>query len=324
MKVRDQRSKTELLDLYRCMRLIRLFEEKAGQMYQRGKIRGFMHLYIGEEAIAAGAVAALSKQDYIVTHYRDHGHALARGIEPKYAMAELFGKATGCSAGKGGSMHFVDASKNFMGGYAIVAGQLTLAVGLAQAAQYLGEDRVVMVFFGDGAVNQGEFHESMNLASLWKLPIVFFLENNFYGMGSHIERTYAGGRDVYKSGDHYGMPSKQVDGMDVLEVYQATQDIVQQVRSGGGPFFVEALTYRFRGHSMADPVQYRGRTEEDLWRSRDPILTFTNHILEGQFATADDLKRLDTEVAKEIAEAVQFAEESPEPEADALYRDIYS
>jgi pyruvate dehydrogenase E1 component alpha subunit len=239
-------------------------------------------------------------------------------------MAELFGKATGCSAGKGGSMHFVDASKNFMGGYAIVAGQLTLAVGLAQAAQYLGEDRVVMVFFGDGAVNQGEFHESMNLASLWKLPIVFFLENNFYGMGSHIDRTYAGGRDVYKSGDHYGMPSKQVDGMDVLEVYQATQDIVQQVRSGGGPFFVEALTYRFRGHSMADPVQYRGRTEEDLWRSRDPILTFTNHILEGQFATADDLKRLDTEVAKEIAEAVQFAEESPEPEADALYRDIYS
>ena len=324
MQVKEEAAKAQLLGYYRQMFLIRVFEDKAAEMYMRGKVRGFLHLYIGEEAIAVGAAAALEPQDYIVTHYRDHGHALARGLESKGVMAELFGKATGCSGGKGGSMHLFDASRNFTGGYAIVGGQLVVATGLALASKQLEENRIVLCFFGDGAINQGEFHEAMNLAAIWKLPVLFFLENNLYGMGSHIDRTHAGGRDVYKVADHYRMPSRQIDGMNLMEVRDATQEIAQRVRSGEGPFFLEALTYRFRGHSMADPEEYRAKEEEEDWKPRDPITTFRSYLLDSGQATPEEMAQVDKSVEEEVEEAVQFADESPEPPPEALYQHIYS
>ncbi|MCS7207662.1 MAG: pyruvate dehydrogenase (acetyl-transferring) E1 component subunit alpha [Dehalococcoidia bacterium] len=324
MQLQERLTKTELVSFYRQMLLIRRFEERCAEMYMLGKIRGFLHLYIGEEAIAVGCMSALRPEDYVVTHYRDHGHALARGMDPKVAMAELFGKVTGCSRGKGGSMHFFDASRNFMGGYAIVGGQLPVAVGLALASKMKGEPRVTVCFFGDGALNQGEFHEAFNLASLWKLPVVFFLENNLYGMGSHIDRTYAGGRDVFKAGEHYRIPAAQTDGMDVLAVREATLRAVEHARQGNGPFFLEALTYRFRGHSMADPVEYRDRAEEEAWKVRDPIPTFQRYLLENAIATLTELSEIARQVNDEVEEAIRFADASPEPPPEALYEDIYA
>ena len=234
MKLTQELSKTELVELYRQMMLIRRFEERASEQYMRGKIRGFLHLYIGEEAIAVGAIPVLADQDYVITHYRDHGHALARGMEPKVIMAELFGRSTGSSKGKGGSMHLFDASRNFMGGYAIVGGQLPLATGLAFAAQYKEEDRIVLCFVGDGALNEGEFHEAMNLAAIWRLPIVFFCENNLYGMGSPVSEVFAV-KEIYRAAEPYGIPAKQVDGMDVLAVRDVTAEVADWVRSGNGP-----------------------------------------------------------------------------------------
>lgn len=324
MQLQERISKTELVSFYRQMLLIRRFEERCAEMYMLGKIRGFLHLYIGEEAIAVGCMSVLRPEDYVVTHYRDHGHALARGMDPKAAMAELFGKATGCSKGKGGSMHLFDAARNFMGGYAIVGGQLPIAVGLALSSKLKGEQRVTVCFFGDGALNQGEFHEALNLASLWKLPVIFFLENNLYGMGSHIDRTYAGGRDVFKAADHYRIPAYQTDGMDVLAVREATQRAVDHARQGKGPYFVEALTYRFRGHSMADPLEYRDKAEEEMWRERDPIPTFQRYLLENAIATLEELSPIEREVEAEVEEAIRFADASPEPPPQALYEDIYA
>lgn len=324
MQLQERISKTELVSFYRQMLLIRRFEERCAEMYMLGKIRGFLHLYIGEEAIAVGCMSVLRPEDYVVTHYRDHGHALARGMDPKAAMAELFGKATGCSKGKGGSMHLFDAARNFMGGYAIVGGQLPIAVGLALSSKLKGEQRVTVCFFGDGALNQGEFHEALNLASLWKLPVIFFLENNLYGMGSHIDRTYAGGRDVFKAADHYRIPAYQTDGMDVLAVREATQRAVDHARQGKGPYFVEALTYRFRGHSMADPLEYRDKAEEEMWRERDPIPTFQRYLLENAIATLEELSQIEREVEAEVEEAIRFADASPEPPPQALYEDIYA
>jgi len=312
------------LDLYRRMFLIRRFEEACAEQYMLGRIRGFLHLYIGEEACAVGSIPLLEERDYIVTHYRDHGHALARGLDPRRVMAEMFGKATGVSKGKGGSMHLFDASRNFMGGYAIVGGQLPIAVGLALASKYLGEDRVVLCFFGDGALNQGEFHESLNLASLWKLPVIFFLENNLYGMGSHIDRTYAGGRDVCRAADHYRMKALHTDGMDVLAVRQATREALEYVREGNGPIFLEAETYRFRGHSMADPAAYRDPEEVQRWLARDPIPAFRRYLLEHRLAEEGELQALEAEVEREVAEAVRFAEESPEPALEELWTDVYA
>ena len=321
---KDGIGKPELLAHYRTMQLIRLFEEKSGEMYMLGKIRGFLHLYIGEEAIAVGAVASMQPQDYIVTHYRDHGHALARGMSPRAVMAELFGRDTGTSHGLGGSMHLVDASLNFCGGYAIVGGQLPMALGLAMASQQLKEDRVVFLFLGDGAVNQGTFHETMNMASLWKLPVVFFVENNLYGMGSHIDRTHAGGRDVYKVADHYRMAARQVDGMDVLAVQAAVREVAKQVRGGAGPFLLEALTYRFRGHSLADPEEYRDKAADEPWKARDPIVTFRSYLLDAALATQDELDQIYAEVDAEVEEAVQFAEASPEPSPQFMYDHVYA
>jgi len=316
--------KQQVADYYRQMLLIRRFEEASGQYYMQGKIRGFIHLYIGQEAVAVGAISALGPEDYVISHHRDHGHALAKGLHPKKAMAEIFGKATGTSGGRGGSMHLFDLEHNFMGGYAIVAGQMPIAVGLALACQMLRDDRVVMCFFGDGAVNQGEFHESLNLASLWKLPVLFFLENNMYGMGTHVEQTHAGGKDIYMAAEAYKIPAAQIDGMDILAVHEATTEALRRVRSGSGPVFLEAITYRYRGHSASDPSQYRESSEVEEWRSKDPIKQLKSLSSQTGLLTDEEMQDIESEVEAEIAEAVQFAEDSPEPAPSSLHDDVYA
>ena len=305
------------------MLLIRRFEEACGRLYMQGKIRGFLHLYAGQEAVAVGSIPALNEDDYVISHYREHGHALTRGMDPNVVMAELFGKATGSSGGRGGSMHLFDASRNFMGGYAIVGGQLPIAVGLALAIKYRREHRAVLCFFGDGAVNQGEFHESMNLASIWKLPVLFMLENNLYGMGSHVDRTHAGGRDIYLTAEAYKIPAGQIDGMDVVAVRDASVEALKRVRSGGGPVFLEAMTYRFRGHSMADPTAYRDSSEVDEWRVDDPIEKFKSMSIQEGLISEDEAANIDAEAQATVEGAERFAEESPEPDLDTLHDHIY-
>ena len=324
MKVEMKLDADQVAESHRQMLLIRRFEEAGARLYMQGKIKGFLHLYIGQEAVAVGSVPALSEADYVVTHYRDHGHALARGMDPKVVMAELCGKATGSSGGKGGSMHLFDASRNFMGGYAIVGGQLPIAVGIALAIKYRRENGVVLCFFGDGAVNEGEFHESMNLASLWKLPVLFFLENNLYGMGTHVDRTHAGGRDLYLMAEPYKIPAVQVDGMDLVAIRESVTEALARIRSGDGPVFLEAMTYRLRGHSIADPTFYRESSEVDDWRERDPIQRFEALALEGGLITADDVARIDAEVGETVEDAVRFALESPEPLLESLYDHVYA
>jgi pyruvate dehydrogenase E1 component alpha subunit len=324
MKLQEKLDRNQVMDFYRQMLLIRVFEERSAEQYMLGNIRGFLHLYIGEEAIAVGAISTLEARDYIVTHYRDHGHALARGMEPEVIMAELFGKATGSSKGKGGSMHLFDVSKGFMGGYAIVGGQMPIALGLALASKYRDEDKVVMCFLGDGAINEGEFHESMNLAALWQLPIIFFCENNLYGMGASVDQTLVFHNEIYKFANAYHMPSKRVDGMDVLAVREATKEAVELVRGDGGPFFIEAMTYRFRGHSMADPSEYRSKVEEDEWRVKDPILALKNRIQEEGLISEAEMDAMYHEVESLVEEAVAFADESPFPEPEALFNDVYA
>ena len=323
MAVATDLDRTQVAEFYSQMLLIRRFEEQSGRLYMQGKIKGFLHLYIGEEAIAVGATSALREDDYIITHYRDHGHALARGLDPKVIMAELMGKATGCSGGKGGSMHLFDVSRNFMGGHAIVGGHLPMAAGLGMAIKHRKEDRAVLCFFGDGAVNEGEFHETLNLASLWKLPVLFFLENNLYGMGSHVERTHAGGKDIYQTADAYKIPAAQIDGMDVLGVRKATDDALERVRSDSGPIFIEAMTYRFVGHSVADPTHYRDASEVDEWKDKDPISSFKEQSLAEGLIDDDELRRIEDEVNDTITEAVRFAEESEEPSPESLYENVY-
>ena len=323
MKVATDQKGRQVAELYEQMLLIRRFEEESGRLYMQGKIRGFLHLYIGEEAIAVGAISALRDDDYIVSHYRVHGHALARGMDPKVIMAELMGKATGCSGGKGGSMHLFDVSKGFMGGYAIVGGQMPIAVGVALAIKYRREDRAVLCFFGDGAVNEGEFHESLNLASLWKLPVLFFLENNLYGMGTHVERTRAGGKDIYLAADAYEIPAKQIDGMDVVAIRDATEEALVRVRSGDGPVFLEAMTYRFRGHSVADPSAYRDASEVEEWRLKDPINALKKLSLAEGMMDDEALARIEERVAATIDDAIRFAEESDDPSPESLYENVY-
>lgn len=307
------------------MQTIRIFEELSQVKYQEQKIKGFLHLYIGQEAVAVGAISALRPDDDVITSYRDHGHALAKGLDPKSVMAELYGKATGVSGGKGGSMHLFDVSKRFWGGHAIVGGQMPLATGLALAIKTRDEDRVVMCFFGDGSVNEGEFHESLNLASLWKLPVVFFLENNLYGMGTHIERARAGGREIYDDIAAYSIPGANVDGQDVLAVREASREAVDRVRSGAGPVFIEAMTYRFRGHSVADAQAYRSRDEIGAWReNNDPLVNLRNLALGESIMDASEFEQIDEEARAVVDEAVQFAEDSPEPAPDALFDHVYS
>ena len=324
MKVKERGvGKELLLEHYRQMVLIRTFEEECSRQYMQGNIRGFLHLYIGEEAIAVGAISALRPQDYVVTHYRDHGHALARGLDSKTVMAELFGKATGSSGGKGGSMHLFDVSRNFMGGYAIVGGQMPVAAGLALAAKYKEEDRMVLCFLGDGALNEGEFHESMNLASIRHLPIIYFCENNLYGMGAAVWETFPLWEEIHKVAEAYRMPGKRMDGMNVEEVHRVTRDAVQHVLSGMGPIFLVAQTYRFRGHSLSDPAQYRQRIEVETWLKRDPISSLKQRILDEEAATEDELVAIDQAVMREVEEAVEFASDSPFPDPADLHSDVY-
>ena len=312
-----------LIAFYRRMQLIRRFEEAAAVQYQRRKIGGFLHLYIGEEAVAVGAIDNLQPHDTIVAHYREHGHALARGSEPNAVMAELFGKATGVSTGKGGSMHLFDAGRGFLGGYAIVAGHLPIAVGLAMAHKRRRDGGICLAFFGDGAVNEGEFHEALNLAAVWKTPVLFLCENNLYGMGTALERA-AAVPEVHKRACAYDIPSSRCNGMDVLEMHAAARRAVEYVRGEGKPYLLEAMCYRFRGHSMADPELYREKDEVNRWRLQDPIARLREELVRSGGATAEDLDRLDAEVDAEVAAAVQFADESPEPAAEELFTDVYA
>ena len=315
-------TKEQLTGFYRQMFQIRRFEESAEEQYMRGNIRGFLHVYTGQEAVAVGAISALLKSDYLVTHYRDHGHALAKGLAPKSAMAELFGKATGCSKGMGGSMHLFDKSINLMGGYAIVGGQLPIATGLGISSKELGIGQVVMVFMGDGALNEGELHESLNMAAIWNLPVIFYLENNLYGMGNHTTDVFAV-KELNKVSEPFGIPNLEVDGMNVLAVNQATQTVVEKVRKGSGPFFIEAKTYRFRGHSVADPSNYRGKSEEETWKKRDPITSLETSMIQSGLIEKDEISNIRSSVEEEIADAVKFALESPDPEDATLYHNVY-
>ena len=312
----------ELLELLRQMMLIRRFEEKAAEMYARGRIAGFLHLYIGQEAVGVGAEAATRPDDYVVSHYRDHGQALARGIEPNAVMAELFGKSTGVSKGRGGSMHLFDAKRRFMGGYAIVGSHLPLSCGLALANQRLKNGLIVLCFFGDGAVNEGEFHESLNLAAVWRLPVVFLCENNLYGMGTDIRRVSAV-TDVYRRACAYNIQSDRVDGMDVIAVRDAARKAVEYAREGKGPYFLEAMTYRFRGHSMADPEFYREKEEVQKWRERDPISLFQRRLRDWGLLDDERQKQLADEIERVVADAQRFAEESPDPPVSELYDNLY-
>ena len=315
-------TKEQLTGFYRQMFQIRRFEESAEEQYMRGNIRGFLHVYTGQEAVAVGAISALLKSDYLVTHYRDHGHALAKGLAPKSAMAELFGKATGFSKGMGGSMHLFDKSINLMGGYAIVGGQLPIATGLGISSKELGKGQVVMVFMGDGALNEGELHESLNMAAIWNLPVIFYLENNLYGMGNHTTDVFAV-KELKKVSEPFGIPNLEVDGMNVLAVNQATQTVVEKVRKGSGPFFIEAKTYRFRGHSVADPSNYRGKSEEETWKKRDPITSLETSMIQSGLIEKDEISNIRSSVEEEIADAVKFALESPDPEDATLYHNVY-
>ncbi len=319
---KDFPSTVDHLDLFKMMYLIRQFEIACGENYSKGLIRGFLHLYIGQEATGVGAVSSLREDDYIVSHYRDHGHALARGMDVNRVMAELFGRATGTSKGKGGSMHLFDVAKRFMGGHAIVAGQLPLAAGLALAQQYQKTDALTMCFFGDGSTNQGVYHETLNLAAIWKLPLLFFLENNMYGMGSSIERVRAGGIDFYPGIATYGIPALEVDGMDVLAVKEATDVAVGKIRKGEGPQFIEAKTFRFVGHSLADGQKYRGQEEVKEWEGRDPILTFPAKLVEMGLVSDKQIARIKAEVDDTVAKSVEFAEQSPEPDLSQIYNDV--
>jgi pyruvate dehydrogenase E1 component alpha subunit len=312
----------ELLTYYREMLLIRRFEEKAGQLYGMGLIGGFCHLYIGQEAVAIGMQHALADGDSVITAYRDHGHMLATGMDPRRVMAELTGRATGYSKGKGGSMHMFAKSKKFYGGHGIVGTTAPLGTGLAFAHKYREDGGVTLCYFGDGATNQGQVYEAFNMAALWKLPIVYVIENNKYGMGTSIERASAT-TELYRRGETYGIPGEQVDGMDVLAVRELGDRAVTHAREKG-PMIVEALTYRYRGHSMSDPAKYRSREEVQSYREKqDPIERLRKLMLDEGLSDEDSLKQIDKEIRGIVNEAAQFAQDSPEPDADELWTDVY-
>ncbi|HBY98929.1 MAG: pyruvate dehydrogenase (acetyl-transferring) E1 component subunit alpha [Ardenticatenaceae bacterium] len=313
----------QLLDWYHEMVLIRRIEEEAANAYQHGHIGGFLHLYIGQEPVAVGAMAALREEDNVITHYRDHGHALARGMEPKAVMAELYGKSTGVSTGKGGSMHLADAGKHFWGGYAIVAGHIALADGIALADQYLGRDRVTLCIFGDGATNNGYFHESLNLGKVWDLPIIYMVENNLYGMGTAVERASAV-EEIYRKACAYDIPSERVDGTDPIAVYEVVKNAVEHTRGGEGPYLIEAVTYRFRGHSMGDAERYRSKEEVEEAMRHDPINRFREYLQKERNVPAEQLDQIVDEAEREVQAAVRFAEESPAPEPEALWANIFA
>jgi pyruvate dehydrogenase E1 component alpha subunit len=326
MAVRDATlaglSRQQLLDLHYQMVLLRRFEEKAAEEYTLGKIGGFLHLYIGQEATGVGAVSAMRPQDYIVSSYREHGHAILKGIEPRAVMAELFGKATGCSKGKGGSMHMYSSEHRLIGGQAIVGAQLVIGTGIGFAIQYQALDDVAFVLFGDGAVDEGAFHEALNLAALWKLPVVFLCENNQYSMGMAVAKAWSV-PSLEPRAAAYGVPYQRVDGMDVLAVREATAEAAARARAGDGPTLMESMTYRFRGHSMADPARYRGRDEEEQWKStRDPIVLFERKLREASMMRDEDQQANEERAEDAALDAVRFADESPEPSYDELFENV--
>jgi pyruvate dehydrogenase E1 component alpha subunit len=304
------------------MLLIRRFEERAGEMYAKAKVGGFLHLAIGEEATIVGSCRALRERDYLISTYRSHGHALARGTEPGRVMAELFGREGGLCRGRGGSMHMFDLERRFMGGYGIVGGNLPLAAGMGLASDYLGTEDVTLCQFGDGAANQGTFGETLNLAALWRLPVVFMVTNNLFGMGTALER-HSAVTDLFKRGEGLGVPGMRCDGMDVLDTFHTTQDALRQARENRRPLLVEALTYRFRGHSMADPEEYRTKEQVEEWRRRDPTVTFAERLVAEGVISEGEREAMDAKAIEEVDAAVQFAEDSPFPAPESLYDEVY-
>src|SRR4029077_15790826 len=319
----EQLEDDALLNLLYQMILIRRFEEKSAEAYSLGKIGGFCHLYIGQEAVAVGALSALRPDDYVLTSYRDHGHALVKGISPDAVMAELYGKAGGCSGGKGGSMHMFDKEVNFLGGHAIVGGQIPLATGVAFASKYKGTDQVTLCYFGEAAVNQGAFHESLNIAQLWKLPCIYICENNQYGMGTSLARAMSS-HDISQKACAYDIASEFVDGMDVLAVREATLRAVERARKENLPTLLEVRTYRFMGHSMSDPGNYRTRAEIERHQERDPIKLFSASLKEEGVLSDSEFQNIEAEVKEQVEKAVRFAEESPFPDPKELYTDVYA
>ncbi len=315
-------NKETYLRWFELMMLIRRFEEKSAQLYGQQKIRGFCHLCIGQEAVIAGTMSAITKDDNIITAYRDHGHALACGLSANSVMAELFGKETGCTKGKGGSMHMFSKEHNFFGGHGIVGGQIPLGAGIALAEQYNGTDNICVCFLGDGAVRQGALHETFNMAMLWNLPVVFVCENNEYAMGTSVERT-TNVLDIYKIGAAYDMPSEQVDGMSCEAVHESMEKAVARARKGDGPTFLEIKTYRYRGHSMSDPAKYRTKEELETYKNLDPIEQVRKTLISKKWATAKALEEMEERIENEVAESVEFAENSPYPDASELYEDVY-
>ncbi|MFT4061283.1 MAG: pyruvate dehydrogenase (acetyl-transferring) E1 component subunit alpha [Edaphocola sp.] len=320
--MQKQFGKEIYLKWYESMLLQRRFEEKAGQLYGMQKIRGFCHLYIGQEAISAGMMSALRNDDNVLTAYRDHGLAIAKGVSADACMAELYGKATGCTGGKGGSMHFFSKEHRFFGGHGIVGGQIGLGAGIAFADNYLENDRVTVCLFGDGAARQGMLHETFNMAVLWNLPVIFVCENNHYAMGTSVART-SKVLDIFKMADAYGMPGEVVDGMNPEAVHTAIENAAKRAREKGGPTFLEIRTYRYRGHSMSDPAKYRSKEEVEEYKEQDPIERALAKIKKNKWATEADIEAINDKVKAEVDACVTFAEESPYPADTALYEDIY-
>jgi pyruvate dehydrogenase E1 component alpha subunit len=321
-EVKPQVTRNQAVGWLSQMLLIRRFEERAAMLYQNQKIGGFCHLYSGQEAVAVGSIGVLREDDYVITAYRDHGHALARGMDPRVAMAELLGKATGCSRGKGGSMHFFDVEKGFLGGHAIVGSHIPLAAGVGFAIKYGGEDRICICYFGDGAINQGSMHEAFNMASLWKLPVVWVVENNLIAMGTQLERSSAVLDLTVRCGTAYGIPGYSIDGNDIELVAKTTREAANRARAGEGPTFIETKTYRFRGHSMSDPAKYRTREELDKAKDRDPIVAFEQKLKERGWIDDAALDQLHEKVKHEVEESIAFAEQSDEPPLEAVFEDI--
>jgi pyruvate dehydrogenase E1 component alpha subunit len=314
--------KEEQLDLYYQMVLIRRIEEKAMELYQQGKVGGFLHLYIGQEAVSTGLVAARQPQDRVITAYRDHGVALNCGISANEVMAELMGKATGVSKGKGGSMHMASPEHNMWGGHAIVGGHLPIAAGLALGDQYAGNDSITICMFGDGATNIGFFHEALNLSKVWKLPVLWVCENNQYGMGTAVERASAVS-EIRQKAEGYQIPNERIEGMDVMNVYEAAKKAIEYVRAGNGPYLLEIVTYRFMGHSMGDPERYRDKQEVEKWKEDDPIGIFRKKLIAKKTATAKALDEIEERAMQDAVKAVEFSEASPEPAPEALFEDVY-
>jgi pyruvate dehydrogenase E1 component alpha subunit len=314
--------KNEYLDLYYQMVLIRLVEEESAQLYQQGKIGGFLHLYIGQEAVSTGLISARKPQDRVITAYRDHGVAINVGISAKSVMAELLGKVDGISKGRGGSMHLADVKKNFWGGHAIVGSHLPIAAGLALGDVYQGNDGITICMFGDGATNIGYFHEALNLSKVWNLPVLWVCENNKYGMGTSVERASAV-EEIYKKAEGYQIPNRRIEGMDVIEVRNAALEVIEQVRQKKTPYFLEIVTYRFRGHSMGDPERYRKAEEVKQWQENDPIGVYRKYLMSNNIAPEEELNDIDLKVTGEVREAVEFAENSPEPAPESLFDYVY-